>query len=330
MSREHPAGSAGYLVRFHEAGRDGQPQRQGLRRDLLGVITSSLPSARLEVLAGGRILVEGADAAELLASLPGVSSFSPGWRVSLESLEAAVVALASRIVVAGGSFAVRVRRVGDQLFRSRELAARLGGAVGLAVPGARVDLAAPDVTIGVEVRGEDCFLFHEVVHGLDRRGRPARPGGEARFLADQMLGRLAVWLRLCGFDTADGPDRPDSWLLRRARDEGRILLTRDRALSRSGSASCYFVGAREVEAQLDEVIRSFALHIDRARLLSRCTRCNCLIEPVPLDLVVERVPPSVRERQRSFFRCPSCDRVYWEGDHCQRILDRLSAHVGAG
>jgi uncharacterized protein len=318
-----------YLVRFHEAGRDGQPGRRGLRRDLLDVLASALPSATIEVVAGGRIALDGeGDVEEVLGSLPGVSSFSPCQRLRLDELESAVVSLAIISIPPGSSFAVRVKRVGDQSFGSRDLAARLGCAVGAALPGVRVDLSTPDVTIGVEVRGEDCFLFDRVLPGLDRRGRPpALPPGEVRFLADQMLGRLAVWLRLCGFDTAADLDRPDSWLLRRARDEGRVLLTQDRALSRSSSAATYFVEARAVEAQLDEVIRAFCLRVERARLLSRCTRCNCLIEPIALELVEERVPPAVRERQRQLYRCPTCDRIYWEGDHCQRIFDRLSAHM---
>lgn len=327
-------GSRAYLIRFAEAGRDGQPGRQGVRRDLIEVIEREVPGARVEVVGGGRIAVTcDEDAGPVLSALPGVTSFSPCRRVALAELAQAVVELAAAALPPeGGSFAVKVRRRtsgtgGDAAFRSRDLAAGLGRAIRDAVPGARVDLAAPDVAIGVEARGDDCFLFREVVPGADRALRPAeRAAGEPRFLADQMLGRLAVWLRLLGFDTCDARDRPDSWLLRRARDEGRVLLTQDLALSRAASAATYYVDAGEVEGQLTEVIRAFGLRFDRARLLSRCTRCNRLIERVAAESVADRVPPAVRERQRDFFRCPSCDRVYWEGDHCRRILDRLSVH----
>lgn len=56
-------------------------------------------------------------------------------------------------------------------------------------------------------------------------------GAPPRLLADGMLGKLAKWLRLLGYDTAYENDAPDHELARRARAEGRILLTRDRELS---------------------------------------------------------------------------------------------------
>jgi uncharacterized protein with PIN domain len=319
-----------YLLRFAESGRDGQPGRQGLRRDLVEVIERELPGARARVIGSGRIAVEcDGDAAGTLAGMPGVTSFSPCRRVALGDVERAAVELARERLPAGGRFAVRVKRVGQHAFRSRELAAALGHAIGQALPGARVDLAAPDLTVGVEVRGGDCFLYADAVAGADRRPGPAAPAGEPRFLADQMLGRLAVWLRLCGFDTAGARDRPDSWLLRRARDDGRVLLTQDRALSRAGSAATYYVEARDLDGQLGEVIRAFGLGFDRSRLLRRCTRCNQPVEAVAPEAVADRVPPAVRELGRELYLCPSCGRVYWEGDHCQRILARLAAFFPA-
>ncbi len=318
-------GVGSYLVRFHEAGRDGQVGRRGQRRDLVQVIERELPGAHVST-EGGRLLVDcEQDAAPVLSSLPGVTSFSPCRRLPLAEVADAAAELAASVLGQGGRFAVRVKRVGQHRFRSRELAAAVGDVVSRAVPGARVNLAAPELVIGIEVRGDQCFLFRDVVPGADHRRAPPPPiQGEPRFLADQMLGRLAVWLRLLGFDTAEARDRPDSWLLRQARDEGRVVLTQDRELSRAASASTHYVEARDVEGQLGEVMGAFGLTFDHARLLSRCTRCNRGLEEVSAERVRDRVPPAVRERQHRFHRCPACDRVYWEGDHCQRILARVS------
>jgi uncharacterized protein with PIN domain len=65
--------------------------------------------------------------------------------------------------------------------------------------------------------------------GLEPRLR-APDSVPPRFVADAMLGRLARWLRLLGFDTAWVQDVSDGELVRRAIEEGRVILTRDRAL----------------------------------------------------------------------------------------------------
>ena len=52
------------------------------------------------------------------------------------------------------------------------------------------------------------------------------------FVADAMLGKLVRWLRVMGIDVVYDPDTTDAQLLQCAEREGRILLTRDRALMR--------------------------------------------------------------------------------------------------
>ncbi len=52
-----------------------------------------------------------------------------------------------------------------------------------------------------------------------------------KFLCDQMLGTLAKWLRLFGFDTFyANAEMDDEELLRVADEENRILITRDKQL----------------------------------------------------------------------------------------------------
>ena len=51
-----------------------------------------------------------------------------------------------------------------------------------------------------------------------------------RFAVDRMLGRLARWLRLLGFDASYRADLPGNRLLTLAAREDRIVLTRDTRL----------------------------------------------------------------------------------------------------
>ena len=155
--------------------------------------------------------------------------------------------------------------------------------------------------------------------GARPRVRSETSAEAPRFFADAMLGGLARWLRLLGFDCAYEAHIPDADLVRRSAEEGRVILTRDRALP----AEWRFPDIELVEAestfdQLVEVVRRFALP-DRIGLFGRCSVCNDALEAVAPEAVAERVPPRVRETQERFWRCNACGRVYWEGSHTARI-----------
>src|SRR5260370_242592 len=53
-----------------------------------------------------------------------------------------------------------------------------------------------------------------------------------RFLADCNVGRLARWLRALGYDASYHPRIDDAELVREAAAESRVLLTRDRDLTK--------------------------------------------------------------------------------------------------
>jgi uncharacterized protein with PIN domain len=149
---------------------------------------------------------------------------------------------------------------------------------------------------------------------------PAAPGDvELRFAVDAMLGRLARWLRLLGFDAWYEPDVPDERLVRRALDDERWILTRDRALPLEWRVPrVHVVAAETPRAQLHEVVHGFDLG-PRARPFARCSRCNAMLVPLAPEEAERRVPLQVRERHARFLGCPACRRIYWEGTHVARI-----------
>ncbi len=312
---------ATYLIRCVEVGRDMQTERGKLRRDLAAVIRERVPDVSI-ALSPGRLIVEAEpDITAAIASLPGVASVSPCERVPRTELEAAVIALARRRLDPDASFAVRVRRAGEpDGERSPDIARRLGRAVATST-GARIDLSTPDVVIGVELRDHDAFVFDRVIAGVDRTGPSVpRAPGEPRFVADQMLGRLAARLRLLGYDTLTVQDLADSEVTRLAADGGRVLLTRDGGLARTRAVPVHRVVATEPRAQLAEVVTALALVPDPARYFTRCTLCNALVEPVAEAELGDRLPPGVRGRALAFVRCPACAQIYWRGSHVDRFL----------
>jgi hypothetical protein len=178
------------------------------------------------------------------------------------------------------------------------------------------------------------FAFGRTIHctcgarvGIEPRSAAAESGDEPpRFLVDAMLGRLARWLRLLGFDAEYDAAISDADLARRAFEDGRVVLTRDRALPEEWRLPrVLLIHSEQLGEQLRELARVFPLR-DRARLLSRCSRCNAPLEGVTAEAIPDQLPPRVRARRPALQRCRACGRVYWEGSHTERIrraLDRI-------
>jgi hypothetical protein len=168
--------------------------------------------------------------------------------------------------------------------------------------------------------------------GIAPRVRSQGATAETRFIADAMLGRLARWLRILGFDCAYDNEIDDAALVRRAVLEDRILLSRDRSLPDDWWVpAIHLVGSEGLVEQLREVVRSFDL-AGSVRLFSRCSACNHPLQEVRKADVSERVPPHAFAEHDRFFECPSCRRVYWEGSHTERIrrvVDDVLAGISA-
>jgi hypothetical protein len=144
-----------------------------------------------------------------------------------------------------------------------------------------------------------------------------------------MLGRLARWLRLLGYDTLYRRDWDDAELARVAVRDGRVLLTRDRELAgRRIVRNALLVDVDDPEEQLRFVVRSLELAPDLSRMFSRCAHCNAAVEPVGPDEVEGRVPAYVRRHCDRFARCPECGRVYWNGTHQRLARSRIARILG--
>jgi uncharacterized protein with PIN domain len=144
-----------------------------------------------------------------------------------------------------------------------------------------------------------------------------------KLLTDGMLGRLTRWLRALGYDTIYAPDTDDNELLRRARAEGRVLLTADHALAARRGARTLLIEAQDLADQLRQVRAALGPPPDAE--FSRCVACNGKLAPVDKTTLADRVPPHVLATRQEFRRCPDCDRIYWPGTHIERMKDVIRA-----
>jgi len=145
-----------------------------------------------------------------------------------------------------------------------------------------------------------------------------------RLFCDDHLRRLARWLRAAGHDVAWERAIDDRTLLRRCREERRILLTLDRGLAERRGADVTLLPSHDPMEQLRYVVERFHLDLT-ADAFSRCPLCNAPLSETTADAV--DVPDRVRARCDRFWRCSGCGRTYWRGDHVQHMRERFRSLV---
>ncbi|QLH79556.1 Mut7-C RNAse domain-containing protein [Halosimplex rubrum] len=164
----------------------------------------------------------------------------------------------------------------------------------------------------------------------DRGGRgdgdggefPQEPAGETALLLDTMLGKLATYLRMCGYDAAYAGERgieADDDVLALAHTEGRVLVTRDRELAARAERS-QPLSTREVTEQLLELRRS-GFDLELADEPARCSACNGPLERVDRTEPTPDYAPETHEE--TVWRCRNCGQHFWKGSHWDDVAGTL-------
>jgi uncharacterized protein with PIN domain len=140
-----------------------------------------------------------------------------------------------------------------------------------------------------------------------------------RFVADHMLGSLARWLRMIGYDTVYDKNLDDKQIASLARSENRFVLTRDRELSKEPGAM--MVESDDLDTQLKAVADKFGLKFQDDFI--RCSACNGDLQDLPKEEAKPQVPEGAFNVNQRFWKCSKCGKVYWKGTHWLGIMERL-------
>ncbi|HTT45344.1 MAG TPA: Mut7-C RNAse domain-containing protein [Thermoplasmata archaeon] len=147
-----------------------------------------------------------------------------------------------------------------------------------------------------------------------------------RWMADEMVGRLARYLRMVGCDTVYARGLSDEAIVRDARAEGRIVLTRDRQLAARADRSLLLTSPHLADQW--RAVRTAHPEVPTDIRFERCTECNGTLavatepyEPPPRGWVPwDRVAAGLR-----LYRCGSCGHYFWEGSHTADVRARIAA-----
>jgi len=148
-----------------------------------------------------------------------------------------------------------------------------------------------------------------------------------KFLADRMLGKLAKELRMLGYDTVYYRGENVYPMIKLAREEGRVILTRNtKLLPKKPADRIVRIVEDRPPLQLRELIQKKEISLNKENLFSRCLLCNMRLDDISSAEAEGKVPDFIFYQQKDFSRCPQCLRIYWKGshqDHMQKKIERL-------
>jgi uncharacterized protein with PIN domain len=139
-----------------------------------------------------------------------------------------------------------------------------------------------------------------------------------------MLGRLATWLRLTGYDTFYSTKLDDDELIRIASEQGRVLLTSDAMLARKAQEAG--LEAVLVRGSVDEGVATVFLRYGIEPVadprVSRCTKCNGELVHLTGEekvKVKDLVPDRTYNYYEEFWLCKYCRSVFFQGGQWTNI-----------
>ena len=140
-----------------------------------------------------------------------------------------------------------------------------------------------------------------------------------------MLGTLAKWLRIYGFDTSYANSNiDDDEILKILKKENRILLTRDKNLTnraRRENIKTIKITSTEIDKQIKTALES--KKINRDKILSRCIICNSKVKEIKKEDVKEKVPKRIFENINKYWFCHKCNKIYWKGSHYENMIEKI-------
>lgn len=201
----------------------------------------------------------------------------------------------------------------------------------LGIPHTQIDFILSNnnsVDFNYIVQNGDDISVYPVFESLNIQNveklRPT-PLRQIKFIADSHLGKLARYLRMLGFDTIYKNDFFKKEIIKIAKSEKRIILSRSRDLLKIKEITHgYCIASTNPEKQLKLILNRFDL-AKNIKPFSRCMICNSKLISIPKEKIIDKIPPKVKELQSDFAQCPNCKKIYWKGTHYESMMKFINS-----
>ena len=202
----------------------------------------------------------------------------------------------------------------------------------LGVPHTEVDLILVDgksVDFNYILQDKDRVSVYPVFESLNitnvthLRKIPLRRN---KFIADINLGNIVKYMRALGLDLFYDSSLSTREIIELSKRENRIILTKDRKLLKFKDVSHgIFIRPGTTIEQIRRIINYLDIK-DDIKPFSRCLQCNTLLNVVPKEHILNKIPPMTIEFCDEYVQCRSCDKIYWKGTHyvnMMRVLKQI-------
>ena len=140
-----------------------------------------------------------------------------------------------------------------------------------------------------------------------------------KFLIDSMHGKIAVYLRILGYDTIYSRALSDEDILLKASSENRVLVTGDKGLFRKalkkGLKAIYVHPETPIDKALGLIAFLTEINLTPDFNNTRCPICNGILRVSSTPSMNYRI----NRENKIFFICTKCGNTYWIGSHWIKI-----------
>lgn len=150
-----------------------------------------------------------------------------------------------------------------------------------------------------------------------------------RFVLDAMLGNLARWLRMLGYDTLYDPNCFGKEAMVLANDQKRVFITKSgnrsyfKDVFKHSSSTIFQLESKDIKSQLTEIVQKIPINLEINIKRARCSKCNGVLKKIDNTRARILVPRASRDRYEHFYECIECGSAYWEGSHWEKIRNTL-------
>ncbi|MFX1455148.1 MAG: DUF5615 family PIN-like protein [Promethearchaeota archaeon] len=156
-----------------------------------------------------------------------------------------------------------------------------------------------------------------------------------KFLVDSMLGKLARFLRIFGYDTLYANDLieffdmdpvPDEKLIEYAKNNDRFILTKDLLLTMNYSEKSLYLHGEGIYNYLNQLNEELNINFDFKGEKARCSICNStLLRIQDKNEIINEISQDSFNHYKEFYRCSNlqCNKIFWKGSHIEDIERRI-------